>query len=89
MKNIKSINQEINNELNSNKKCRIDSNIISKCADNSMLRLDFQECLNTPSTVTNHHQMNSFSIKNSTYKHKQVKSNENGENKFLIIFLIF
>ena len=51
-----------------------------------MLRLDFQECLNTPSTVTNHQQMNSFSIKNSTYKHKQVKSNENGENKFLIIF---
>ena len=89
MKNIKPTNQEINNELNSSKKCRIDSNIISKCADNSMLRLDFQECLNTPSTVTNHHQqMNSFSIKTATYKHKQVKSNENGGkiNSFIIFF---
>ena len=85
MKNIKPINQEINNELNSNKKCRIDSNIISKCADNSMLRLDFQECLNTPSTVTNHQQMNSFSIK----KYGDVEAKQLAINKRLEMEALF
>ena len=67
-------NSQLANRLNNfngnNNKCikQPEMNIVSKCSDNTMLRLDFQDCLNSPVATDHKNNLNSFSqfTKNSS-----------------------